>query len=189
MGNFLSMGFLIIPRFRVPHHSSETSGSVPLPPQCQLPRPARVGNSGALSRPLEGRGLTEQGRAEPRTGSSNYPSQSGAAQSGRVGHVTRERFPLPLPVPPLAVPGGISCSFLKNEVFFWSVLRRNNMMWYVFCDGLCPCPLKWSFAFWPPPTKELVSPSRALGAAAGAASLAGGIPPLWGEQRWTVELE
>lgn len=40
----------------------------------------------------------------------------------------------------------------------------------------------------PPPPAQLVSPSLALGAAAAAASLAGGIPPLWGELRWTVEL-
>lgn len=40
----------------------------------------------------------------------------------------------------------------------------------------------------PHPPAQLVSPSLALGAAAAAASLAGGIPPLWGELRWTVEL-
>lgn len=41
----------------------------------------------------------------------------------------------------------------------------------------------------PHPPAQLVSPSLVLGAAAAAdASLAGGIPPLWGELRWTVEL-
>lgn len=90
---------------------------------------ARAGRDLSRSAPCGGRGLTRAGGvAKPRTGASSSPSLSGAAQSGRVGHVTSERFRPPLCRYHLCQSqGGCLAPFREAKHLFWSVLCRNSV--------------------------------------------------------------
>lgn len=114
----------------------------------------RAGRDLSRSAPCGGRGLTRAGGvAKPTTGASSSPSQSGAAQSGRVGHVTSEWFRPPLCRYHLCQSqGDVLLLFGKQSIYFgpfcveivWSnsLSRQSQTL-----------PLKWYFPFRPPPTQ------------------------------------
>lgn len=92
---------------------------LPPPSASRRPSPGRV-RIAQLRLLVRGVVSSIGGVAKQRSGAWRFPSQSGATQSGSVGHVTRERFPPPLCRYHLfQPPGGIFYSFSESQAFTW----------------------------------------------------------------------